>query len=137
MPHPLVTQLRFTRSEWVRGLKAVTADEATRQFGPINPIAWMRQAAGRVAAGRGLPLLVPPRRVAGRAPDAWPHEPARLRRRLRQEPVPPGGRGYSVLTTSAGQARASTRSCHSLILPSLSMTTPTRCAPFWGSAFAP
>jgi DinB superfamily len=41
MPHPLVTQLRFTRSEWVRGLKAVTADEAARQFGPINPIAWM------------------------------------------------------------------------------------------------
>ena len=26
MPHPLVTQLRFTRSEWVRGLKAVTAE---------------------------------------------------------------------------------------------------------------
>jgi hypothetical protein len=41
MPHPLVTQLRFTRSEWVRGLKAVTAEEAARRFGPINPIAWM------------------------------------------------------------------------------------------------
>ena len=41
MPHPLVTQLRFTRSEWVRGLKSVTAEEAARRFGPINPIAWM------------------------------------------------------------------------------------------------
>src|SRR5215472_8784513 len=41
MTHPLVTQLRFTRSEWVRGLKAVTAEEATRRFGAINPIAWM------------------------------------------------------------------------------------------------
>ena len=41
MPHPLVTQLRFTRSEWLRGLKAVTAEEAARRFGPINPIAWM------------------------------------------------------------------------------------------------
>jgi DinB superfamily len=41
MPHPLVVQLRFTRSEWVRGLKAVTAEEAARRFGPINPIAWM------------------------------------------------------------------------------------------------
>src|SRR6266850_2122583 len=41
MPHPLVTQLRFTRTEWVRGLKAVTAEEAARRFGPINPIAWM------------------------------------------------------------------------------------------------
>src|SRR5947199_885306 len=41
MPHPLVMQLRFTRSEWIRGLKAVTAEEAARRFGPINPIAWM------------------------------------------------------------------------------------------------
>lgn len=41
MPHPLVTQLRFTRGEWIRGLEDVTAEEATRRFGPINPIAWM------------------------------------------------------------------------------------------------
>ena len=40
-PHPLVTQLRFTRSEWVRGLKPVTAEEAARRLDPINPIAWM------------------------------------------------------------------------------------------------
>src|SRR2546428_2285407 len=40
-PHPLVTQLRFTRSEWVRGLGPVTAREAARRFDPINPIAWM------------------------------------------------------------------------------------------------
>ena len=32
MPHPLVMQLRFTRSEWIRGLKAVTAEEAARRF---------------------------------------------------------------------------------------------------------
>src|SRR4029077_5413201 len=41
MTHPLLTPLRVSRSEWVRGLKAVTADEAARRFGPINPIAWM------------------------------------------------------------------------------------------------
>ncbi len=41
MPHPLVSQLRFTRSEWVRGLEAVTAEEGGRRFGAINPIAWM------------------------------------------------------------------------------------------------
>src|SRR6266566_4132748 len=35
-------------------------------------------------------------------------------------------RSQSVWTTAAGQARASTRSCHSLILPSRSITTPTR-----------
>ena len=27
MPHPLVTQLRFTRSEWVRGLEAEAPEE--------------------------------------------------------------------------------------------------------------
>ena len=41
MPHPLVTQLRFARREWIRGLKGVTAEEAARQLGRINPIAWM------------------------------------------------------------------------------------------------
>jgi len=41
MTHPLVTQLKFTRGEWVRGLKPVTAEEAAKRFDPINPIAWM------------------------------------------------------------------------------------------------
>jgi hypothetical protein len=41
MTHPLVTQLRFTRGEWVRGLKGVSAEDSARRFGPINPIAWM------------------------------------------------------------------------------------------------
>ena len=41
MRHPLVTQLRFTRREWVRGLQPVTVEEAARRFGPINSIAWM------------------------------------------------------------------------------------------------
>ena len=79
MPHPLVTQLRFTRSEWVRGLKKVTAEEAARRFGPINPIAWMighlawqeqaywlERAQGTIAVpevkafGYGKRLSVPP-----------------------------------------------------------------------------
>jgi DinB family protein len=77
-PHPLVTQLRFTRGEWVRGLRSVTPDEAARRFGPINPIAWMighlawqeqryfvELAQGTVAVpevksfGFGKPLAVP------------------------------------------------------------------------------
>jgi hypothetical protein len=41
MAHPLVEQLRFTRSEWRRGLADVTAEEAARIFEPVNPIAWM------------------------------------------------------------------------------------------------
>jgi hypothetical protein len=79
MPHPLVAQLRFTRKEWTRGLRLVTAEEAARRFGPINPIAWMighlawqeqryfvELAQGRTVApevkdfGFGKPLTVPP-----------------------------------------------------------------------------
>jgi DinB family protein len=79
MLHPLVTQLRFTRSEWRRGLKGVTADEAARRVGRINPIAWMighlawqeqlywLERAQRTLAvpevkqfGYGKPLMVPP-----------------------------------------------------------------------------
>jgi DinB superfamily len=41
MPHPLVAQLRFTRSEFVRGLEGLTPEEAARRVAPMNPIAWM------------------------------------------------------------------------------------------------
>jgi len=41
MPHPLVLQLRFTRSEFQRGLVGLTDDEARRRFLPINCISWM------------------------------------------------------------------------------------------------
>ena len=63
MPHPLVTQLRFTRSEWIRGLKPVTAEEAARRFGPINPIAWMighhlSEHLGHLGALEVLPLFL-------------------------------------------------------------------------------
>jgi DinB family protein len=84
MPHPLVTQLRFTRSEWVRGLKRVTPEEAARHIAPINPISWMighlawqeqlyflERAQGLTPVpevkqfGFGKPLMVPP------LEDAW------------------------------------------------------------------
>lgn len=41
MPHPLVVQLRFTRGEFQRALKHVTAEEAIRRFEPINCLSWM------------------------------------------------------------------------------------------------
>jgi DinB family protein len=41
VPHPLVTQLRFTRGEWRRGLARVGPEDAAHRFAPINPIAWM------------------------------------------------------------------------------------------------
>jgi hypothetical protein len=41
MSHPLVTQLRFTRAEFVRGLDGVTPEEGGTRFPPMNTIAWI------------------------------------------------------------------------------------------------
>lgn len=41
MTHPLVAQLRFARSEFVRCLEGVTDGEARRRFEPMNCISWM------------------------------------------------------------------------------------------------
>jgi hypothetical protein len=40
MPHPLVAQLRFTRSEFKRALEGVTEAEACRRIMPMNCISW-------------------------------------------------------------------------------------------------
>lgn len=40
MTHPLIDQLQFTRSEWLRGLQAVPEEDAARHFGPMNCISW-------------------------------------------------------------------------------------------------
>lgn len=40
MPHPLVDQLRFTRSEWKRGLEGLNDADARRRFLPMNCISW-------------------------------------------------------------------------------------------------
>jgi uncharacterized damage-inducible protein DinB len=39
--HPLVTQLRFTRNEFVRCLKDVSHEDAVRRFIPMNCISWI------------------------------------------------------------------------------------------------
>jgi hypothetical protein len=41
MSHPLVLQLRFTRSEFKRALDGVTDSEALHRFMPINSISWI------------------------------------------------------------------------------------------------
>ena len=88
MTHPLVTQLRFARSEFVRGLEDVTDEEARRRFLPMNCISWMighlayqenfywvQLAQGRRIApelndlvGYGKPASTPP---LGEMWDAW------------------------------------------------------------------
>ncbi|HUF39525.1 MAG TPA: DinB family protein [Anaerolineales bacterium] len=40
MIHPLVRQLHFTRSEFIRGLEGVTDEEARRRFAPMNCLSW-------------------------------------------------------------------------------------------------
>ncbi len=40
-PHFLVLQLRFARSEFVRCLEGVTAEDAVRRLGPMNCISWI------------------------------------------------------------------------------------------------
>ncbi len=41
MPHPLVLQLRFTRSEFRRGLDGLTDADARNRFMPMNCISWI------------------------------------------------------------------------------------------------
>ena len=40
MPHPLVDQFRFTRSEWLRGLEGLSEEDGACHFGPMNCISW-------------------------------------------------------------------------------------------------
>jgi uncharacterized damage-inducible protein DinB len=41
MAHPLVTQLRFTRSQFVRCVGGVTAQDAQKRLFPMNCISWI------------------------------------------------------------------------------------------------
>ena len=40
-PHPLVAQLRFARSEFVRGLEGVSEADALQRIGPMNSLGWI------------------------------------------------------------------------------------------------
>jgi hypothetical protein len=39
--HPLVVQLRFARSEFLRGLEGLSPEDASQRFLPMNCISWM------------------------------------------------------------------------------------------------
>ena len=41
MPHPIVDQLRFTRSEWLRGLRGLTEKDGAQHCGQMNSIGWI------------------------------------------------------------------------------------------------
>jgi uncharacterized damage-inducible protein DinB len=40
MTHPLIDQLRFTRSEWLRGLSDISDEDGARRLGQMNSISW-------------------------------------------------------------------------------------------------
>jgi hypothetical protein len=40
MAHPMVDQLRFTRSEFLRGIRRVSEEDAQRRIEPMNCISW-------------------------------------------------------------------------------------------------
>ena len=40
MTHPLVSQLRFTRSEFMRGIKGISDEDARKRLMPMNCISW-------------------------------------------------------------------------------------------------
>jgi uncharacterized damage-inducible protein DinB len=39
-PHPLVRQLRFTRAEFLRGVRGVSDEDGAIRLGPMNCLAW-------------------------------------------------------------------------------------------------
>ena len=41
MTQPLVVQLRFARSEFVRCLEGLTDEDGRKRLGPMNSISWM------------------------------------------------------------------------------------------------
>ena len=41
MPHPLVEQLRFTRSEWSRALRGTSEGDGQKRLQPMNSIGWI------------------------------------------------------------------------------------------------
>ncbi len=41
MTHPVVEQLRFTRGEWLRGLRGVTEEQGAAHCGQMNSVGWI------------------------------------------------------------------------------------------------
>ena len=61
MAHPVVEQLRFTRSEWRRGLTRLTEEDASHHCGQMNSISWI---VGHLAWQEQRYLLLRPQGLA-------------------------------------------------------------------------
>jgi hypothetical protein len=77
--HPLVRQLRFTRSEFLRSIRGLSEEDAQRQFEPMNCIswnvghlAWQEQTYFVTYAQRRTPLPEVERSFASGGPASTP-----------------------------------------------------------------
>ena len=59
-PHPIVEQLRITRSEWLRALAGVKPSDATVHHGAMNSIGWI---VGHLAWQEQRYLLLRPQKI--------------------------------------------------------------------------
>jgi hypothetical protein len=64
VPHPVIDQLAFARTELVRSLKGVTAAEATQRLGQMNCLSWIvghlaDQEQRYFLQRQGIDLVVP------------------------------------------------------------------------------
>ena len=78
MAHPRVEQLRFARSEWVRGLRGLKEADAQRRLERMNSISWMvghlawHERLISMERGQGLKVEPGLDRVASGAPASTP-----------------------------------------------------------------
>ena len=78
MAHPRVEQLRFARSEWLRGLEGLTETDAGRRLEPMNSISWMvghlawHERLISMERGQGLRVELELDGVANGAPASTP-----------------------------------------------------------------
>jgi hypothetical protein len=63
MTHPLIDQVRFTRSEWLRALRGVSEEDGSRKIEPMNTIGW---TVGHLAWQEQLYFLT---RAQGKTPE--------------------------------------------------------------------
>src|SRR5687768_531615 len=72
MTHPLVDQLRFARSEFRRGLRGVSAEDATKRLPPMNSLGWI---VAHLAGQERRFWLIRAQGIADVAPelDEWGH----------------------------------------------------------------
>jgi hypothetical protein len=95
MPHPLVDQLRFTRSEWLRALDGIPDADALKRLQPMNSIGWI---VFHLAWHEQLSFLT---RLQGRTPVPEANEHGVNGRPASTPPLADALRAWQEVTTAA------------------------------------